>query len=76
MNNPEYLSYMLRIWRSKTDGPPEWRASLESPQTGDRFAFPDLKSMIQFLETQLDQPLEENGKLANGEAKKGKPAAL
>jgi hypothetical protein len=70
MNNPEYLSYMLRIWRSKTDGPPEWRVSLESPHTGDRYAFPDLKSMIQFLETQLDRPLEEIGNEARGQAEK------
>jgi hypothetical protein len=50
MTNEEdrYLAYMLRLWQTD-DGDPAWRASLESPHTGERRGFTDLKALFEFL---------------------------
>ena len=48
-----YLAFMLRLWRA--GDPPaagqtvEWRASLESPQTGERIGFGSLAELFTFL---------------------------
>jgi hypothetical protein len=47
---PRYLAYMLRMWQATSDGRLVWRASLESPHTGERQGFPDLRSLFEFLE--------------------------
>jgi hypothetical protein len=47
-----YLSYLLRLWQESSDGSPIWRASLESPQTGECLGFADLASLVSFLEEQ------------------------
>jgi hypothetical protein len=47
---PRYLAYMLRIWQASAGGNLSWRATLESPHTGERQGFPDLKSLFAFLE--------------------------
>ena len=36
-----YLSYLLRLWQADADGELVWRASLESPHTGERLGFAD-----------------------------------
>jgi len=41
---------MLRLWRAEQDGQFVWRASLESPYTGERQGFADLEQLIVFLE--------------------------
>jgi hypothetical protein len=46
----QYLSYMLRLWQESSSGSPVWRASLESPLTGERTGFAGLVSLILFLE--------------------------
>ena len=46
----DYLAYMLRLWRVDTDAGPVWRASLESPHTGEQHRFADLESLFEFLE--------------------------
>lgn len=43
----EHHSYLLRLWRSSGDG--QWRASLQSVQTGERHMFADLESLLSFL---------------------------
>ena len=48
----EYLSYLLRLWRTSSHGHAVWRASLESAQTGERRGFADLASLLAFLEQQ------------------------
>ena len=47
---PGYLAYLLRLWRVNDDGKPVWRASLESPHTGERHGFANLEALFDFLE--------------------------
>jgi hypothetical protein len=51
---PRYLAYMLRMWQATSDGRLVWRASLESPHTGERQGFSDLRALYEFLERRLD----------------------
>jgi hypothetical protein len=48
----QYLAYMLRLWQVSSDGEPIWRASLESPHTGERHGFANLEALFAFLEKQ------------------------
>jgi len=47
---PNYLSYLLRLWRGNDGEEAVWRASLESPHTGERRGFSSLKDLFAFLE--------------------------
>ena len=49
---PDYLSYMLRLWRAHERGVSVWRASLQSPQTGKRVSFATLDELFAFLREQ------------------------
>lgn len=49
---PDYFSYLLRLWRARGRGTPAWRASLQSPQTGDRVSFATLDDLFAFLREQ------------------------
>ena len=44
-----YQAYMLRLWRARSRGKWQWRASLESPRTGERQLFAGLKQLFAFL---------------------------
>jgi hypothetical protein len=44
-----YQAYMLRLWRVPSQGRWQWRASLESPHTGERQAFAGLEQLFAFL---------------------------
>jgi hypothetical protein len=56
----DYLSYLLRLWRVGGDGGTHreeeavWRASLESPLTGERIGFASLDALFAFLRQQTD----------------------
>ena len=50
MDEFEYLSYLLRLWKVKAAGETLWRASLENPITGERLGFPDLEALFTYLE--------------------------
>ncbi|MBN1484799.1 MAG: hypothetical protein JXA37_08765 [Chloroflexia bacterium] len=50
-----YQSYLLRLWRTQSDEQILWRASLESPGTGERHGFADLQELFHFLQTQTEQ---------------------
>jgi len=54
-----YLAYLLRVWCTDTQQGPAWRASLDSPHTGERQAFATLAALFTFLEarTRLAAPL-------------------
>jgi hypothetical protein len=55
-----YLAYMLRLWQVSSDGKPIWRASLESPHSGERHGFANLETLLAFLEEQTGgQPKRE-----------------
>jgi hypothetical protein len=47
---PDYLSYLLRLWRVSGEEKAVWRASLESPHTGERRGFANLADLFTFLE--------------------------
>jgi hypothetical protein len=51
-----YVAYMLRIWMTEEAGKPAWRASLESPRSGDMLYFPSLNRLFQFLECGGNSP--------------------
>jgi hypothetical protein len=55
-----YISYLLRLWQIRSEGKPAWRASLESPHTGERRGFANLADLFTFLE-------EETGHAARGQ---------
>lgn len=50
-----YLSYLLRLWREEGGNLPVWRASLESPRTGERYGFASLDALFNFLEAEVAQ---------------------
>lgn len=61
MNQPRrYLSYLLRLWEESGGSPPGaplgeppvWRASLESPRSGERLGFASLAELFAFLENE------------------------
>ena len=54
---PVYLSYLLRLWRTNDDGEQIWRVSLESPGTGERKGFASVKALCKFLAAQTGQAL-------------------
>jgi hypothetical protein len=47
----DYLSYLLRLWRD-IDEPALWRASLQSPYTGERIHFASLEDLCDHLRRQ------------------------
>jgi hypothetical protein len=50
-----YISYLLRLWQIESEGELVWRASLESPHTGERRGFASLADVFTFLEKELGQ---------------------
>ena len=44
-----YHAYLLRFWRTEYKGQWQWRASLESPHTGERQSFTSLEQCFTFL---------------------------
>ena len=44
-----YLAYMLRLWQVGNGEESTWRASLESPHTGERHGFASLEALFAFL---------------------------
>ena len=44
------VSYLLRLWQAGSGGKLVWRASLESPQIGDRRGFVSLVDLLTFLQ--------------------------
>jgi hypothetical protein len=48
-----YISYLLRLWQVRTGSELVWRASLESPQTGERTGFASIEDLFAFLQQQM-----------------------
>jgi hypothetical protein len=46
---PDYASYLLRLWKSNECGNASWRASLESMAEGRRYNFAHVEALIAFL---------------------------
>ena len=51
---PGYLAYLLRLWRVNDEEGPVWRASVESPHTGERHGFANLELLFAFLEEKTE----------------------
>ena len=48
----DYRSYLLRLWRVGTEEA-VWRASLDSPHTGEHIGFASLEDLFAFLEKEV-----------------------
>lgn len=51
---PHYLSYLLRLWQTSDGEAQIWRASLETPGTGERQGFASLDDLFEFLQAQTE----------------------
>lgn len=48
-----YHAYLLRLWETSNGERQIWRASLESPGSGQRQGFASLQGLMEFLEVQI-----------------------
>ena len=55
MNRRKYLAYLLRLWQENPQKP--WRATLVSPDTGEKVSFAETSSLIAFLEEKIGGPI-------------------
>ena len=58
---PEYLSYLLRLWRVTGGEEPAWRASLKSSHSGEQVCFGTLEELFDFVREQAGLPPAERG---------------
>jgi hypothetical protein len=66
VEQPGYLAYMLRMWRVEAEDGPAWRASLESPHTGERVRFGSPEALFAFL-------VEKTGRVVRETQPRAKP---
>ncbi len=69
-----YLSYLLRLWQEGGGVPEQWRASLESPMSGELQGFASLEELFAFLEKKTRS--RTRGLEDSDEAGSGQPATL
>lgn len=51
---PEYLSYLLRLWRTEGVGQAAtWHACLEDPRSGESYHFASLEEAFAFVQGQM-----------------------
>jgi hypothetical protein len=48
-----YISYLVRFWQGRSGGDLVWRASLESPRTGERRGFASPTDLFAFIELEM-----------------------
>ena len=58
---PDYRTYVLRLWRMRAAGATGWRASLASPDTGERHGFASLDDLFLFLRRETGAGSEAEG---------------
>jgi hypothetical protein len=46
---PQQISFLLRLWCVDETGRSNWRASLETPETGQRLGFATLEQLFVYL---------------------------
>lgn len=56
------MAYLLRLWRVRVEGKQVWRASLETPGTGERRGFAGLKALLRFLEAETGETILDSEK--------------
>lgn len=59
---PDYLSYLLRLWRVSDDEEPTWRALLKSSHTGRQVGFGSLEELFAFIREQAGLPPATGGR--------------
>ncbi|NLS76146.1 MAG: hypothetical protein GXY76_02690 [Chloroflexi bacterium] len=65
---PRYLAYVLRLWPAQGDAGVEWRASLQSAETGEKRGFASLRELFAYLEERTGHEAECASRSAgNGE---------
>jgi len=64
-----YISYLLRLWQIRSEGELVWRASLESPHTGERRGFASLADLFTFLGKEIGHAAR--GQIASNAEEKG-----
>jgi hypothetical protein len=52
-----YRSYLLRLWQVRGEKA-LWRASLESPLTGECYGFANLRALYEYIEEQADSSMQ------------------
>lgn len=62
----DYLSYLLRIWRTGNESDAVWRASIENPFNGERQAFASLQDLCAFLQIQIDTEEDDDELKSHG----------
>jgi hypothetical protein len=53
IEDQDYHSYLLRLWRVTSARETTWRASLENPHTGECSGFPSLEALFRHLQDQI-----------------------
>ena len=51
---PDYLAYLLRLWRTGGDEEPTWRATLECARTHEQVGFESIAALCHYLQRQTD----------------------
>ncbi|MGB8644914.1 MAG: hypothetical protein WCF84_06735 [Anaerolineae bacterium] len=59
---PGYHSYLLRFWEERSEQAPltVWRFSLEDPLTDQRYGFPSLNALVEWVQTRIDNQVENH----------------
>jgi hypothetical protein len=55
---PDYVSYLLRLWRETARGETVWRASLERSLADKRHVFASLGDLFEYLRQQAGGALD------------------
>ena len=59
----EYYSFLLRLWMTnRQNGQPIWRASLQSPDSGEKLVFANLAEMVDYLKSLTTSTIHPGGK--------------
>ncbi|MHB9032316.1 MAG: hypothetical protein ACYC6L_04625 [Anaerolineae bacterium] len=53
----DYLSFLLRLWRSEPGKTAEWRTSLQDIQSGQRLGFACLDDLVVYLKERMGQAI-------------------
>lgn len=55
-----YISYLLRLWQTKSKGKLVWRMSLEHPHTHERQGFASLEELCDFLAQEIGHVAQDD----------------
>jgi len=56
---PDYVSYLLRLWKSCDGEKITWHGSLECTVDGKRWQFESITQLVAFLTSQFEQEIQE-----------------